>query len=173
MQDAVQDAMQDANDAQDVLEAIERDARRTTAEIAEATGRPAESVRAAIDDAEAGGLILSWGARINWDAAGRPRICALVEVTVDPQDSTGYNQVARRIARFDEVRTVYFVSGDYDLMVMVEGATMQDIAEFVSERLAPMPAVRHTTTHMLMKRYKEAGVQLDVEEEVSRQKVVF
>ena len=158
---------------QDVLKALERDARQAPAEIAEATGQSAESVAAVIADADARGLVMSWGARINWDAAGQPRIRALVEVTVDPQDNTGYNQVARRIARFDEVRTVYFVSGDYDLMVMIEGSTMQDIAEFVSERLAPMPAVRHTTTHVLMKRFKEAGVQLDVEEEVGRQKVVF
>lgn len=158
---------------QDVLKALERDARQAPDEIAEATGQSAESVAAVIADADARGLVMSWGARINWDAAGQPRIRALVEVTVDPQDNTGYNQVARRIARFDEVRTVYFVSGDYDLMVMIEGSTMQDIAEFVSERLAPMPAVRHTTTHVLMKRFKEAGVQLDVEEEVGRQKVVF
>ena len=158
---------------QDVLKALERDARQAPAEIAEATGQSAESVAAVIADADARGLVMSWGARIDWDAAGQPRIRALVEVTVDPQDNTGYNQVARRIARFDEVRTVYFVSGDYDLMVMIEGSTMQDIAEFVSERLAPMPAVRHTTTHVLMKRFKEAGVQLDVEEEVGRQKVVF
>ena len=158
---------------QDVLKALERDARQAPDEIAEATGQSAESVAAIIADADARGLVMSWGARIDWDAAGQPRIRALVEVTVDPQDNTGYNQVARRIARFDEVRTVYFVSGDYDLMVMIEGSTMQDIAEFVSERLAPMPAVRHTTTHVLMKRFKEAGVQLDVEEEVGRQKVVF
>jgi len=158
---------------QDVLKALERDARQAPDEIAEATGQSAESVAAVIADADARGLVMSWGARINWDAAGQPRIRALVEVTVDPQDNTGYNQVARRIARFDEVRTVYFVSGDYDLMVMIEGSTMQDIAEFVSERLAPMPAVRHTTTHVLMKRFKEAGVQLDVEEEIGRQKVVF
>ena len=158
---------------QDVLKALERDARQAPTEIAEATGQSAESVAAVIADADARGLVMSWGARIDWDAAGQPRIRALVEVTVDPQDNTGYNQVARRIARFDEVRTVYFVSGDYDLMVMIEGSTMQDIAEFVSERLAPMPAVRHTTTHVLMKRFKEAGVQLDVEEEVGRQKVVF
>ena len=167
----MQDAGQDAT--QDVLKALERDARRTPDAIAGETGRTAEAVEAIIADAEARGLVTSWGARIDWDAAGEARIAALIEVTVDPQDNTGYNQVARRIARFDEVRTVYFVSGDYDLMVMVEGAAMQDIAEFVSERLAPMPAVRHTTTHMLMKRFKEAGVQLDVEEEVSRQKVVF
>ena len=158
---------------QDVLKALERDARQAPDEIAEATGQSAESVAAVIADAHARGLVMSWGARIHWDAAGQPRIRALVEVTVDPQDNTGYNQVARRIARFDEVRTVYFVSGDYDLMVMIEGSTMQDIAEFVSERLAPMPAVRHTTTHVLMKRFKEAGVQLDVEEEIGRQKVVF
>ena len=158
---------------QDVLKALERDARRTPAAIAEETGRTAEAVEAIIADAEARGLVTSWGARINWDAAGESRIFALIEVTVDPQDNTGYNQVARRIARFDEVRTVYFVSGDYDLMVMVQGREMGDIAEFVSEKLAPMSAVRHTTTHMLMKRFKEAGVLLEVEEESGRQKVSF
>ena len=167
--------MQDAqkNVLTDVLKALERDARQTPAQIAEVAGCSAEAVEAIIAEAETNGLVTSWGARVNWDKAGEPRILALIEVTVDPQDNTGYNQVARRIARFDEVRTVYFVSGDYDLMVMVQGREMGDIAEFVSEKLAPMPAVRHTTTHMLMKRFKEAGVLLDVEEASGRQKVSF
>lgn len=156
-----------------VLRALERDARQTPAQIADAAGCSADAAEAILADAQANGLVTSWGARVNWDKAGEPRILALIEVTVDPQDNTGYNQVARRIARFDEVRTVYFVSGDYDLMVMVQGREMGDIAEFVSEKLAPMPAVRHTTTHMLMKRFKEAGVLLDVEEASGRQKVSF
>lgn len=167
----MQDALTDMQ--KDVLKALERDARQAPDQIAAAAGCSAEAAEAIIADIEAGGLVTSWGARVNWDKAGETRILALIEVTVDPQDNTGYNQVARRIARFDEVRTVYFVSGDYDLMVMVQGREMGDIAEFVSEKLAPMPAVRHTTTHMLMKRFKEAGVLLDVEEASGRQKVSF
>ena len=156
-----------------VLKALERDARQTPEQLAAGAGCSVDAAETIIAAAEADGLVTSWGARVNWDKAGEPRIFALIEVTVDPQDNTGYNQVARRIARFDEVRTVYFVSGDYDLMVMVQGREMGDIAEFVSEKLAPMPAVRHTTTHMLMKRFKEAGVLLDVEEASGRQKVSF
>ena len=117
--------------------------------------------------------MLGYGAKVNWETLGLSTVYAVVEVTVEPQENVGYNAVARRIARFDQVRTVYFVSGAYDLLVMVEADNMRGISDFVSDRLATMSGVKGTTTRVLMRRYKEDGVFIDVDLQSSRQKVVF
>lgn len=156
-----------------ILRELARDARQTAAEIASTTGMTESEVSTLISEAEARGIILSWGARVNWEALGLPIVYAVIEVTVEPQENVGYNAVARRIARFDEVRTVYFVSGAYDLLVMVEAPNMAGISDFVGDRLATMPGVKGTTTRVLMRRYKEGGVMLEGEDGGNRQKVVF
>ncbi len=156
-----------------ILRELARDARQTPAEIAASTGMTESEVTTLITEAEARGIILSWGARINWEALGQAIVFAVIEVTVEPQENVGYNAVARRIARFDEVSTVYFVSGAYDLLVMVEASNMASISDFVGDKLATMPGVKGTTTRVLMRRYKEGGVMLEREDGGSRQKVVF
>ena len=156
-----------------VLRALAQDARQTAAQIAESTGESEAEVAQYLEEAESQGIIRSWGARINWETLGLGTVYAVVEVTVEPQEGVGYNSVARRIARFDEARTVYFVSGAYDLLVMVEAPNMGAISDFVGERLATMPGVKGTTTRVLMRRYKEDGVMLESDPESDRQSVVF
>ena len=156
-----------------VLRELARDARLSTAQIAEAVGADESAVADAIREAEERGVILGRGARINWETLGLSTVYAVVEVTVEPQENVGYNAVARRIARFDQVRTVYFVSGAYDLLVMVAADNMRGISDFVSDRLATMSGVKGTTTRVLMRRYKEDGVFLDADLQNDRQKVVF
>ena len=156
-----------------VLRELARDARLTAAEIAEHVGQDESTVAEAIDEAESRGIILSRGAKINWETLGLSTVYAVVEVTVEPQENVGYNAVARRIARFDEVQTVYFVSGAYDLLVMVAADNMRGISDFVGERLATMSGVKGTTTRVLMRRYKEDGVYVDSDLQNDRQRVVF
>ena len=156
-----------------VLRELARDARLTAAEIAEHIGQDESTVAEAIDEAESRGIILSRGAKINWETLGLSTVYAVVEVTVEPQENVGYNAVARRIARFDQVQTVYFVSGAYDLLVMVAADNMRGISDFVGERLATMSGVKGTTTRVLMRRYKEDGVYLDSDLQTDRQRVVF
>ena len=156
-----------------VLRELERDARLTPARIAETIGAEESAVAEAINEAQERGIILGYGAKINWETLGLSTVYAVVEVTVEPQENVGYNAVARRIARFDEVRTVYFVSGAYDLLVMVEADNMRGISDFVSDRLATMSGVKGTTTRVLMRRYKEDGVFLEIDLQSDRQQVVF
>ena len=156
-----------------VLRELARDARLSAAEIAEHVGQDESTVAEAIDEAESRGIILSRGAKINWETLGLSTVYAVVEVTVEPQENVGYNAVARRIARFDQVQTVYFVSGAYDLLVMVAADNMRGISDFVGERLATMSGVKGTTTRVLMRRYKEDGVYLDSDLQTDRQRVVF
>lgn len=156
-----------------ILRALERDARLSPAELAESLGISEADAQRQIVEAEERNAIMSWGARINWETLGLQTVYALVEVTLEPQDNLGYNGLARRISRFDEARTVYFVSGDYDLLVMVEAPSMGKISDFISDRLATMPGVKGTTTHVLMRRFKEDGVMLEVEDESGRRRVVL
>ncbi len=156
-----------------VLRELARDARLSTGDIAAKLEVNESAVIEAIKEAEERSIILGRGLKINWETLGLSTVYAVVEVTVEPQENVGYNAVARRIARFDEVRTVYFVSGAYDLLVMVEADNMRGISDFVSDRLATMSGVKGTTTRVLMRRYKEDGVFLDADLQNDRQKVVF
>ncbi len=155
------------------LRELARDARLSAGDIAATLGVEESAVAEAISEAEERNIILGRGAKINWETLGLSTVYAVVEVTVEPQENVGYNAVARRIARFDEVRTVYFVSGAYDLLVMVEADNMRGISDFVGDRLATMSGVKGTTTRVLMRRYKEDGVFLDADLQNDRQKVVF
>ena len=156
-----------------VLRELARDARQSAAQIGEHIGADEASVQQAIDEAEERNIVLGYGAKVNWETLGLSTVYAVVEVTVEPQPNVGYNAVARRIARFDEVRTVYFVSGAYDLLVMIAADNMRGISDFVGERLATMSGVKGTTTRVLMRRYKEDGVYIDSDLQNDRQKVVF
>ena len=156
-----------------VLRELSRDARLSAAEIASTLDADEADVAAALAEAEARSIILGRGAKINWETLGLSTVYAVVEVTVEPQPNVGYNSVARRIARFDEVQTVYFVSGAYDLLVMIAADNMRGISDFVGERLATMSGVKGTTTRVLMRRYKEDGVYIDADLQSERQRVVF
>jgi len=156
-----------------VLRELARDARLTAAQIAANLGEDEQAVADAMREGEERSIILGHGAKINWETLGLSTVYAVVEVTVEPQENVGYNAVARRIARFDEVQTVYFVSGAYDLLVMIAADNMRGISDFVGDRLATMSGVKGTTTRVLMRRYKEDGVYIDSDLQNDRQKVVF
>jgi DNA-binding Lrp family transcriptional regulator len=156
-----------------ILRALERDARLTPAQIAEETGRPEDEVRDIIAEAEARNLVISYGAKVNWTEAGHAKVYALVEIKVQPEENVGYKAVARRIARFDPVETCYFMSGEYDLAAIITAGSIHEISDFVGEKLATLHGVKSTVTHVIMRRYKEDGVLIDGEEEGDRQAVVL
>ncbi len=153
---------------QDVLKILEKDPRRSAAQIATMTGRSEGEVAAFVREAEADGTIVRYKTVVNWEKRGHEPVIALIEVRVAPQRGAGFDAIASRIARFPEVRSCYLVSGAYDLALVVTGETMKEISAFVSERLSTLDSVQGTTTHFLMKRYKEDGELLNVVEERTR-----
>ena len=157
-----------ASDMRDILAILEQNARATPEEISEMTGRAPEEVRAAIAEAERSRAIVKYKTLVNWDRLGEQEVLALVELRVTPQRDVGFDGVAGRIARFPEVRSLHLMSGDYDLSVLLAGRTMQEVASFVAMKLAALEEVHGTTTHFLLKRFKEDGVILDGEEGVKR-----
>jgi DNA-binding Lrp family transcriptional regulator len=140
-----------------ILEALEKDARLTPEQLSNMTGTPVADVKKAIKKAEADRAILRYKTIIDWTKLGEQEVMALVEIKVVPQRNVGFDSIAERIYKFREARSVYLASGAYDIAVLVAGKTMQEIAVFVSEKLAPLETVQGTVTHFILKKYKEDG----------------
>jgi DNA-binding Lrp family transcriptional regulator len=141
----------------EILRILERDARLSAAQLAAMTGKSEGEVAAAIAAAELAGVIRSYRTRVDWEKAGAGRVYAFIDVAAQPERGTGYDRIAERIYRYPEVHSVYLVSGSQDLRVVVEGKTMQEVANFVAEKLATIDGVRGTATHFLLKKYKDDG----------------
>jgi len=152
----------------EIFEILEKDARATPEQISTMTGIGLAEVKRAIEEAEKERTIVKYKAIINWQRLGEEQVWALIEVRVQPQREVGFDAIAERIYRFSQVRSAYLVSGTYDLAVLVVGKTMQEVAAFVAQKLAPLDGVQATVTHFLLKRYKEDGEVLEGKEEVKR-----
>jgi len=152
----------------EIFQILEEDARKSPQRIATMTGIPLAKVKAAIKQAERDRTIIKYKAIVNWDRLSEGQVVALVEVRLVPQRDVGFDAIAERIYRFPEARSVYLMSGTYDLAVQVAGKTMQEVASFVTQKLAPLEGVQGTVTHFLLKRYKEDGEVLEGEERLKR-----
>ena len=141
-----------------LLDLLKEDCRIPLEKIAVMTGSTLSEVTEAIDNLEKRKVILRYSPMINWDKTDRERVEALIEVRVTPQRDMGFDAVARRIYRFEEVKSVYLMSGSYDLLVLVEARTLTDLAMFVASKLSPLETVTGTATSFVLKRYKEEGV---------------
>jgi DNA-binding Lrp family transcriptional regulator len=157
----------------DILKILESDARTNTKQIAAATGLPEVDVVKTIQKAEQDQVILKYKTIINWDKVGHEHVFALIEVKVTPQRDVGFDSIAERIYRFPQAHTVYLLSGTFDLLVIVTGKTIQDVANFVSQKLAPIEGVQSTVTHFMLKKYKEDGEILGARDELKRQPFVL
>jgi DNA-binding Lrp family transcriptional regulator len=155
----------------DILHILERDARVPLAQIAAMTGRSEDEVREAIAGFERSGVIRRYRARVDWEKAGDPRMFAFIDLDVRPERGVGYDRIAERIYRYPEVHSVYLMSGAQDLRIVIEGRTMQELGEFVAEKLATIDGVRATTTHFLLRKYKDDG-DLFVDEDPDRRLAV-
>ncbi len=140
-----------------IFEALEKDARLTPEQISTMTGISVAEVKKAIKKAEEDRAVLKYKTVIDWAKLGEEQVWALVEVKVVPQRDVGFDAIAERIYRFPQARSVYLASGTYDLAVSVAGKSMQEIAVFVSQKLAPLETVQGTVTHFILKKYKEDG----------------
>lgn len=157
----------------DILKILENDARTTTKQISAMTGTPGTEVAKLINQAEKDRTILKYKTIVNWEKVGEEQVEALIEVKVTPQRDVGFDSIAERIYRFPQARSVYLLSGTYDLAVLLIGKTMHEVADFVSQKLAPMEGVQGAVTHFLLKRYKEDGEILGGKEKVKRQPVIL
>lgn len=138
-----------------ILNLIEHDAKLSTKTMAVILDEDEEKIVATIKKMEKEKVILGYNTVTNWEKMGDDGVTAMIDVKVVPEREVGFNRVAERICRFPEVRCVYLMSGTYDLSVVVEGDTMKDVAWFVSHKLSTLEQVQSTTTHFILKRYKQ------------------
>lgn len=156
----------------ELLELLHQDCRQPLEKLAVMTGRDVTEVAGAIDDMERRGVIVRYAPIINWDKTDRERVEAMIEVRVTPQRDQGFDAIAARIYRFDEVKSVYLMSGAYDLLLLVEAHTLKELAYFVSTKLSVLETVTGTATHFVLKRYKSDGVVFESDKEDKRQVVM-
>ena len=152
----------------EILKLLARNAKYTVEDIATMLGAEQSEVEENIRSLEKDGLIKGYKAIIDWEKLDEAYVSAIVELNVVPKAGLGFEEVAEKIMKYSEVESVYLMSGVYDLNVVVKGKTLQDIARFVAKELATIDSVTSTTTHFVMRRYKEMDVELVSEEEDDR-----
>jgi len=164
----VNSMMEERQKKEEILKILEENARLSDKEIARMLGLEEEDVKQTISELENRGVIKRYKAVINPEKAGIDTVQALIDVKVNSERNAGYDNVAERISRFPEVKSVRLVSGEYDLSVLVEGNTMREVAYFVAEKISSLEQVRNTVTHFLLKSYKENGEIYEEEEKGKR-----
>ena len=155
-----------------ILSALAKDAKTTAADLAEQLGATEQEVAAEIAELENRNIIRGYHAIINEDNLHDKPVKAIIQVRVRPEREGGFDRIARRLSKFPQVTALYLMSGGYDLMLEVRGADLNEVADFVSSKLATIDGVLSTGTHFLLKKYKESGTLLLEEEHDERLKLV-
>jgi DNA-binding Lrp family transcriptional regulator len=146
----------------EILAILEKDARMSLENIAKMTQLPVEEVQKLIEKLEKEKIIVHYTTLVDWAKVDSYHgVTAMIDVKVTPKRGVGFDAVAERIYRFKEVKSVYLMSGAYDLSVTVEGRSMNEISRFVSEKLSTLDSVVSTTTHFQLKKYKHDGIIYD------------
>ncbi len=144
----------------EILKLLANNARYTPSDVATMLGADETEVRNTIKELEKDGVIRGYKAVIDWDKLDGAYVSAVVELNVVPKAGLGFEEVAEKVMSYSEVESVYLMSGNYDLNVIVKGKTLQDVARFVAKELATIDSVTSTATHFVMRRYKEMDVEL-------------
>ncbi|MBQ9757185.1 MAG: Lrp/AsnC family transcriptional regulator [Clostridia bacterium] len=162
--------MSEIKNAEKLVKILHSNCRLSLEQIATMADMSIAEAGAAIDQLEKDGVIVGYGAIVNWNKVPeRKTVSAYIELKVTPQRHNGFNRLAERIYQYPQVKCLNLMSGSYDFGITVEGDNIKDISLFVSEHLAPMEAVLSTSTHFVLKTYKEGGVVFETENEDDRE----
>lgn len=156
---------------EELLALIERNSRIDTKELAVLLGVEEEDVVKELAALEEEGIICAYHTLVDWEKTSNEKVTALIEVRVTPQRGQGFDSIAERIYKYPEVRSVYLISGGYDLMVILEGKSIRDISAFVSDKLSTLESVLSTATHFILKKYKDYGTILSRKKEDEREMI--
>ena len=140
-----------------LLELLEQDCTMPISALAAAAGVSQEEAKSAIKKYEDDRTILGYQAIVDWDRIHKENVTALIEVNVTPQSIDGFDRIAERIYQYDEVESMYLMSGSFDLTVIISGRTLREVAQFVSDKLSPLESVLSTKTNFILKKYKDHG----------------
>jgi DNA-binding Lrp family transcriptional regulator len=151
-----------------IVELLKEDARRTPALIATMLGASEAEVAEAIREMEEANVIVKYATVVNWAKVDNEKVTALIEVQITPERGRGFDAIAERIYLYPEVKSVYLMSGAYDLLVEIEGNTLKEVASFVSNKLSPIDRVLSTKTNFILKKYKQDGIIFEDHEDDRR-----
>lgn len=151
-----------------ILDLLKEDARRSVELLATMLGEDRAAVETAIAELEADKVIVKYATVVNWGKVDDDKVTALIEVQITPERGHGFDAIAERIYLFPEVKSVYLMSGAYDLLVEIEGKTLKEVASFVSSKLSSLDRVLSTKTHFILKKYKQDGVIFEDHEDDQR-----
>lgn len=151
-----------------ILAFIENNSRVDLHELAIIMGMEEAAVANEIAEMEKDEIICGYHTLINWEKTNTEKVTALIEVRVTPQRGQGFNSIAERIYNYPEVKSVYLISGAYDLLVTIEGRTLLEVSQFVSDKLSPLESVLSTATHFVLKKYKDHGTVMSKQKEDER-----
>lgn len=148
-----------------LLNLLSQDCRLTPEEMSVQTGLTPEYINKKIKQWENDKIIVKYNALINYEQLDEDRVTALIDLKVMPRRDQGYDKIAQRFQKFPQIKSVFLMSGDYDLCLVVEGKNMHEIAQFVSDKLSPLDLIVSTSTRFILRRYKQDGIEFYGEEE--------
>jgi len=157
----------------EILQILSKNSRLTNEQIAVMLGKTEEEIAKAIREMEEKNIILGYPALIDWEKTDNDIVTAYIEVKVTPQRDKGFDDVAEKIYQFSQVKSCSLMSGSFDLFVVVEGKSMKDVALFVAEKLATIDSVLSTSTHFVLKKYKDKGVIFNQNRKDVREAVIL
>ncbi len=145
---------------EEILRNIAKNGRLSSEDLAAMLDAAPGEIASEIEAMEKEGVICGYPTLINWDKTDCERVTALIEVEVTPERHRGFDKIAERIYQFDEVESVYLMSGSFDLTVIIDGRSMKEVARFVTTKLSPMESIQSTATYFVLKKYKEHGLPM-------------
>ena len=156
---------------EELLKVIEKNSRIDLKELAVMLGVEEAAVVNELAALEAEGVVCGYHTLINWEKTSEEKVTALIEVRVTPQRGQGFDSIAERIYNYPEVRSVYLISGGYDLMVILEGKSLREVSAFVSDKLSTLETVLSTATHFILKKYKDHGTIISTKKQDEREMI--
>ena len=156
-----------------ILNILQENAKTPLKEIASKVYLSTPTVSARIEKMEKENVIVGYKTIVNWDKTDKDVVVALIELRITPQRGEGFDKVAERIYKYPQVKSLYLMSGAYDLAVTIEGKSMKEVALFVAQKLAPMDSIISTATHFVLKKYKEEGIVFEDDEKDTRQVITL
>ena len=156
---------------EEILRIIERNSRIDTGELAVRLGREESDVVNEMMKMEEEGIICGYHTMINWEKTTQETVTALIEVRVTPQRGEGFDKIAERVYKYPEVKSVYLISGGFDLLVTLEGKTLKEVSMFISDKLSTLDTVISTSTHFILKKYKDHGTIMTKKKQDERQMI--
>ena len=161
-----------SEDDRRLLHLLAQDCRLTPEEMSIQTGLTPDYINKKIKQWEKDKVILKYSVLVNYEQLEEDRVTAQIDLKVAPQRGQGYDKIAQRFQRFPEIKSVYLMSGDYDLSLLVEGKNMHEIAQFVSDKLSPLDFIETTSTRFILRRYKHDGIEFYGEEERPKRLII-